>query len=273
MEPNEANGQAAPADLSETTAAAPVGDEGQSISPDQTTSNGPDLQVAQGESFFDPKSIEHSPELMLAYKQMQGKFTQGQQAIRADQQKIDAYNSYLQDPMGTIRQIVAQQGMTLVNGGPQPQEGQTEFSPKSWEDVVTHIRSQLEGDLKQQYQPLVNQVRDLKQQNVETYLDSNHTDWRTYEGEMISSLQAHPSLAADPDLLYRMSVPPEVLEARATARALERLKTGTEGSVVPGANRATLETSSKPTGKLSFNEAVDFAKSQLKSRGIGPVGS
>ena len=210
---------------------------------------------------------------MQAYKQMQGKFTQSQQSIRSQQQKIDAYNAAMQDPMGTVRQLASQYGMTVVDGQPAAQANGEEFNPKSWNDVVNHIKSQVENDVKQQYQPLVGQVQQLKQQNVEAYLDSNHADWRTYENEMISSLQTHPSLASDPDLLYRMSVPSEVLEARATARALERLKTGTDGSVVPGAKKATLQTSTKPTGKLSFNEAVSYAKSQLREKGIGPVGS
>ena len=97
-------------------------------------------------------------------------------------------------------------------------------------------------------------------------------DWRTYENEMINTLTTHPSLANDPDTLYRMSVPPEVLEARATARALEKLKGGTDSSVVPGARRATAETSTKPTGINNFNDAVAFAKSQLKQQGLKPVG-
>jgi len=273
MEPNETNGQADTANLdAETIAAAPGGDEGQSISPDQTTSSGPD-NGATGESFFDPKSIEHSPELVQAYKQMQGAFSKGMGGIRGDQQKIDAYNAAMANPAATVRQLAQQYGMTVVDGRPEAQAGGEEFNPKSWADVVSHIKSQVENDVSQRYQPIINQVRDLKQQSVETYLDANHTDWRTYENEMISTLQAHPSMAADPDTLYRMSVPSEVLEARATARALERLKTGKDGSVVPGANKATSETSTKPTGKLSFNEAVAFAKSQLKAQGIGPVGS
>lgn len=272
MEPNETNGQAATADLdAETIAAAPAGDEGQSISPDQTTSRGPD-SGATGESFFDPKSIEHSPELMQAYKQMQGNFSKNMAAVRENQQKIDAYNAAMANPTATVRQLAQQYGMTVVDGRPQEQATGEQFNPKSWDDVVNHIKTQVENDVSERYKPIINQVRDLKQQSVETYLDANHADWRTYENEMIRTLQAHPSMAADPDTLYRMSVPSEVLEARATARALERLKTGKDSSAVPGANRATSETSTKPTGKLSFNEAVAYAKSQLKAQGIGPGG-
>jgi len=272
MEPGQTQGQAAPADLTETTAVAPTGDKGQSISPAQTTSNGPDTG-AQGESFFDPKTIEHDPNLMQAYKQMQGNFSKHMSRVRADQDKINQYNQAMADPAGTVRQLAARYGMTVVDGKPQAANGgEQAFAPKTWSDVVNHVRKQVSDELTQQYQPLVNQVKDLKQQNVSQYLDTKFPDWKTYETEMIQSLQTHPSLAQDPDLLYRMSVPPEILEARATARALERLRGGTDAGLVPGAKRATLSTSTKPTGPMTFDESVAYARSKLKEQGLRPVG-
>lgn len=271
MEPEATVGQADTADLTETTAPAPDGDSGQSISPDQTTSSGPD-NAAHDETFFDPKSIEHSPELTQAYKQMQGNFSKHMTTVRGQQNKIDLYDQAMADPMATVRQLAAQHGMTVVNGQPQPEANAQDWTPNTWGDVVDHVREQVTQELTQQYQPLVNQVKDLKQQNVSQYLDSNFPDWKSYETEMIQSLSTHPSLSQDPDLLYRMSIPPEVLESRATARALEKLKGGTDASVVPGAKRATLSTSTKPSGPMSFDESVAYARSQLKAQGLGPVG-
>lgn len=271
MEPEVNEGQAENADLAETTAPAPGGDEGQSTTPVQTTDSGPDTG-AQGESFFDPKSIEHSPELMQAYKQMQGNFSKHMQKVRADQQKIDAYEAAMADPAGTARMLAQQYGLTVLDGQPQAQ-GDAEFSPKNWDDVVSHIRSQVEQDMRQQYEPLLGEVKNLKQQNIEQYLDGNYVDWRTYENEMIDTLRKHPSMANDPDTLYRMSVPQSVIEARATERALKKLKAGTDAGAVPGAAKATQVTSDKPTGKLSFNEAVEYAKASLRKKGISaPVG-
>jgi len=268
MEPQETEGQVAATDPAGTTDATPGGAEGQSVSPDQTTGDGPD--TGAGESFFDPKSIEHSPELMQAYKQMQGKFTQGQQSIRESQQKIETYDAAMRDPVGTARQLAQQYGMTLVEGQPQTTE---EFSPKSWDDVVSHIRTQVQAEMAQQYEPLVGEVKNLKQQNIEQYLDNKYTDWRTYESEMIGTLQKHPSMAHDPDALYRMSLPTDVLEARATERALARLKGGADSGAIPGASKATQVTSQKPSGALSFDDAVKYAKDQLRAQGLhAPVG-
>jgi hypothetical protein len=272
MEPQEDAGQVAATDPTGTTDATPGSDDGQSISTDQTTSDGPDAG-AKDESFFDPKSIEHSPELMQAYKQMQGNFSKKMQGIRDSRQKIDAYDAAMRDPQGTARQLAAQLGMTVVDGQPQPVGGE-EFKPQSWEDVVTHVTEQVREEMSQQYAPLVGEVKNLKQQNIEQYLDGNYSDWRTYESEMIGTLQKHPSMANDPDTLYRLSVPTEVMEARATERALKKLKGGVDAGAVGGTKKATQQTSTQPTGPLSFDEAVKFAKGQLASRGItGSVGS
>ena len=266
-------GQAGDANLGQagTTDAATGGDDGQSISSDQTTVTGTD-KGAQGESFFDPESIKDSPDLMAAYKGMQRTFGTKMEGIRDGQQKIDAYDAAMRDPAGTIRQLAAQQGMTVVNGQPQSVEGKT-FDPKSWEEVVKHVTEQVQTQMSEQYAPLVGEVKNLKEQNIRQYLDGKYNDWKTYETEMISTLQAHPSMANDPDKLYQMSIPSEVLEARATERALKRLKGGAESGAITGTKRATQTTSNKPTGLMTFDESVAYAKDQLRKQGISrPVG-
>lgn len=265
MEPEANEGQVANADPAGTTDATPEVSDGQSTRPDQTTASGPD-NTATGESFFDPKSIEHSPELLQAYKQMQGNFSKKMAGIREAQQKIELYDQAMRDPTGTVRQLAQQYGMTVVDGKPQQTNG--EFKPESWDDVVSHIREEVKAELAQQYEPLVGEVKNLKQQNIEQYLDTNYMDWRTYENEMITTLQRHPSLAGDPDKLYQLSVPAEVMEARATERALAKLKGKAESSAISGTNKTTQKTSDKPAGKLSFNEAVQYAKERLRKQGI-----
>ena len=270
-EPNGAEGQVAETDLSETTVAAPGSEGGQSAGTDQITASGPDTGTQTGESFFDPKTIEHSPELMQAYKQMQGAFSKKMGGIRENQQKLQMYDQFMANPSASIRQLAQQYGMTLVDGQPQPAADGQEFKPKSWDDVTSHIRQQVINEMNTAYEPLVGQVKDLKRQNVEQFLDSNFSDWKTYESEMIANLQKHPSLAEDPTMLYNMSVPRELLEARATERALKKLKGDTSASAVAGAKPATQTPTSRPEGKLSFNEAVQFAKQKLRKQGIGPV--
>ena len=266
-EPGTNEGQVAQADTGDTstTVATPNGSEGQSAGPAPTTGNGQE-QVTQGESFFDPKSIADKPELMAAYKQMQGKFTKAMQGIRGDQQRLDLVRQFEADPVGTIRRLAPQYGVSLLEGQP-PQQGEQKFEPKSWDDVVSHIRREVTAELAQQYEPMLNEVKNLKTQTVQQQLDSKYPDWATYEDEMIQNLQRHPSLANDTDLLYRMSVPPEVMEARATEAALKRLK-GSSDSATVSAPTATQQTSTRPKGKMSFDEAVQFARQQLKAQGI-----
>jgi hypothetical protein len=270
-EPQVTEGQAESTDLTETTATAPGGNDGQSAGTDQTTASGPDAGTQTGESFFDPKTIEHSPELMQAYKQMQGAFSKKMGGIRENLSKVEQYDQFMANPSATIRQLAQQYGMTLVDGQPQPAADGQDFKPQSWDDVTAHVRQQVINEMNAAYEPLVGQVKDLKRQNVEQFLDANFTDWKTYETEMIQNLQKHPSLAEDPTMLYNMSVPPELLEARATERALKKLKGDTSASAVAGAKPAAHTPTNQPEGKLSFNEAVQFAKQKLRKQGIGPV--
>ena len=248
-------GQAA-TDPQGTTTTAP---EGQSASPDQTTAKGPDRVE---ESFFDPKSIEHDPNLVKAYKQMQSSFSKKMAGIREGKDKIQAYDQAMADPVGTVRQLAAQHNLTVVDGGPE----ETEFKPNSWEEVVNHISEKIEAQVRKEYAPLLGEVKSLKQQTIEQYLDREYKDWRTYEDEMVETLTAHPSLANDPDKLYRLSVPSEVLEAQATERALAKIKGSADAGSVSGA-KSTQVTLDKPKIK-TFEDAVKFAKDKLRSQGL-----
>lgn len=271
-EPNGTEGQAAAADTGDagTTVAAPGGESGQSAGTGDTTPSGHRTETQNGEStFFDPKSLDGKPELQAAYKQMQGKFTKAMQGIRGQEQQLQLVKQFEADPVGTIRRLAPQYGVSIVDGQPPQQQNGQPFQPKNWEDVVSHIRSEVMSELNEQYQPLVGAVKDLKQQNIEQYFDSNHADWRTYEQEMIENLQAHPTLANDPDRLYEMSVPREVRDARAMEAALKKLKGETESSRVSGSKTATHVTHDQPKGKLSFNDAVKYAKAKLAKDGIG----
>ena len=267
---DETGGQAAEADTGDagTTVAAPEGAGEQSAGTAATTHSGQQAETQQGESFFDPQSIADKPELQAAYKQMQGKFTKAMQGIRGQEQKLQLIQQFEADPVGTIRRLAPQYGVSIVDGQPPKDANGQAFKPKDWNDVVSHIREEVMQELNQQYQPLVGAVKDLKQQNIEQYLDNNFSDWRTYESEMIENLQAHPTLANDPQRLYSMSVPQEVMERRAYERAMQKLKGERESGNVSGSKTAAQVSSDRPSGKLSFNEAVKFAKAKLAKEGI-----
>ena len=257
-EPNTNEGQAG-VDSEGTTAEASGASEGQSVTPSQTTSTGPDKTGA--ESFFDPKDLEGKPELQAAYKHMQSRFTKGMQGVKENQTKIDAYDGFQRDPLGTLQQLATQLGYKFVPGDGKADS--EDWQPSSWSDVMARAKDEVLRDMG----PVLDEVRNLKKQNVETYLDSNYSDWRVYEDDMVSNLQAHPSLASDPDKLYQISVPPEVLQAKATKDALAKIKGEGAAGEVSGAKR-TQKTSQEPSGPLTLDQAVKVAKERLANQGI-----
>jgi len=258
------NGQAA-ADPTGTTANAPGGSNGASVSSAQTTGNGPD--AAAIESFFDPASIAGKPELEAAYKQMQGSYTKRMQEFSKHRPKIDAYDNFERNPVGTMQQLAAQYGYQLVQRG-QDQTPDQNF--QSWDDVKKHFFDEFK---KEHLNPVVNEVKTLKKQSIESHLDSKFSDWRTYEPEMMEKLREHPSLVNDPDTLYRISVPQEVWEARATKAAMQKLKGATEHAQVAGGSSTAKQTSQAPTGKLSFDQAVEVARQKIRQLGLrAPAG-
>lgn len=252
------NGQAA-ADSSGTTAQAPAGSNGSTGSTAQTTGHGPAADA--GDSFFDPASIAGKPELEAAYKQMQGSYTKKMQDFAKHRPKIDAYDAFERDPLGTMQRIAQQYGYQFVQAGKdQPKD----WAPQSWDDVMARAKEEVLKEMR----PVFNEVKSLKQQNVETYLNTHHPDWKTYETEMMDTLKEHPSLVSDPDKLYRLSVPMEVWQARATKEALQKLQARTDNAQVSGGNTTTRQTTQEPTGPLSFNQAVEVARSRLQQRGV-----
>lgn len=252
------DGGQANADPSGTTAAAPAAVAATSGGSAQTTGNGSGA-VAE-ESFFDPRSIEGKPELQTAYKQMQGEFTKRMQKFRESQGKLENYSRFERDPVGTMQQVAAQMGYQLVQRG---QEQPKDWNPQSWDDVMEEAEKRVMDKMK----PVFGELKDLKKQNVEQYLDTKYSDWRTYEDGMMETLREHPSLVKDPDKLYRLAVPANVWEARATQAAMAKIKGATESAQISGGTTAR-QTTSEPTGKLSFNQAVEAAKKRLASQGL-----
>jgi hypothetical protein len=257
-------GQAAPT-AQATTAAAPPAAQGQSATPTQTTASGP--VAGEVESFFDPKSIADKPELMSAYKQMQSKWTKELSKFKEGGKKIEAYDSFIANPMGAIQQLAQQYGYSLVQKN--PNSAPEDDTPKTWDDVYKRAKQEVLNELK----PALGEIRQLKQQNVEQYLDHNYPDWRTYESEMLDTLKSHPTLSHDPDKLYRLSVPEEVFESRAAKAALSKLKAQGDSAQISGANSAPKPTPTEgPPRGASFNDYVAYARQKLASEGLRPVG-
>lgn len=260
MTDTNVQGGQAQADSTGTTAQAPVQGAGTSVGNGQTTGNGPDAGAM--ESFFDPASIADKPELQSAYKQMQASYTKRMQDFAKHRTKIDAYDRFEKDPLGTLRELATNYGWQLVQRGDKDQS--QDWNPQSWDDVMAKAKEEVLKEMR----PVFNEVKTLKKQNIEARLDSQYPDWRTYEDAMMDKLRAHPSLVEDPDALYRLSVPSEIWEARATSKAMQKLKGASENAQVSGGSTTTKQTTQEPTGPVSFDQAVDIARKRIAAQGL-----
>ena len=244
---------------------------------ERTTDAGPSTDA---EAFFDPSDLPD--ELRPAYKNMQKAFTKKMQGIKDHRQKIEAYDAFMTDPVGQLQTMARQYGYQLTRaeaqqmvqdqqaaGGQQPSQGQGQ-EPQTWEDVYRIAEERATQKVLQQISPYLSQVQDMRKNTMETFLDDNCPDWRVYEDDMMGNLRQHPSLVNNPEALYRMSVPPEVLESRATQKALKKLQTKSQSAKVGGKSSVKAGKVEIPDGPMSFAESVEWAKRKLEQDGIRP---
>lgn len=260
-ETGETGGQSAVAETSGQS-------EGQSNATEQTTaaassSNGAGGTDSGGESFFDYESIKGT-DLEPAYKEMQRAFGRKNEQLKSGLDKISQYDNFMQNPVESIRQVAQQHGYQLVQGNPQDQNGQTQnFS--NWDDVM----AEAEKRVMEKLQPMFGEMKNLKQQTIQQNLDTNFPDWRTYEDSMMENLQAHPTLVNNPELLYRMSIPSNVLDARATKRAMQKLQGQNDAGTIQSQSTTTQQASKSPT-KMTFDQAVAHARTEVRRQGLAP---
>jgi len=219
---------------------------------EQTTDQG----TVSEESFFDINELD--PGLLPAYKQMQGAFSKKMGGFTEQQSKIDAFDAFQNDPQAEIRRMAQQYGIEL--GQPKAEEN---FDPQNWDDVMSMAKSQIMEELS----PLFKDVQATKKASIETKLDSDYPDWRTYETEMIGLLKTHPSLSQDTDMLYKMAVPESIQMAKATKIALDKLKNKTDGATMSSGSTTARQLDKSKTVS-SFSEAVQMAKQNLADQGV-----
>lgn len=238
---------------------------GQSVAPTQTTVNG---TGEAGESFFDYESIKGKPELEAAYKEMQRAFGSKTQALAGSKDKIAQYDQFMSNPVDTMRQLAQQYGYQMVQGQAPAEDGKPK-SYKSWEEVEKAADERADKRMMEKFGPVFGDLQKIKTQNVEQSLNNNYPDWKVYEDSMMENLKKYPELVNDHDMLYRMSVPQEVMEARATKKALAKLQGTTESGTVQGQSSTTRQTAKKP-GKMTFDQAVAFARQEVRRQGLSP---
>jgi len=208
--------------------------------------------------FYDPTQLPD--EMQGLYKEMQGAFTKKMQDFSSRKDDLELMDQFRANPQAVLQQVATQYGLTLNQGqGEEPGE----FEPQTWDDVTKTVTEQVISQL----QPLLGKVQELQKGNIEQHLDQNHPDWRVYEDKMMSLVNQHPTLADNPDLLYKLSVPDDVLQSRATQMALKKLQTNTDGAQVSSGSSTNKSVTTNPKVN-NFNDAVKAAKAKLASQGM-----
>lgn len=224
----------------------------------QTTDQGSETLI------YDPEMIRGKPELEALAKQLQGSYTRKTQELAGQRQKIEAYDSFVNDPLAAMRNFAQQYGYSLIQGQPEQQQ-QGEFQPQTWDEVLGEATNRAKSELLKELSPLIGRVEKLQQQNIESYLDTHHSDWRSYEDRMTDIVKQHPTMARDPDLLYEMAIPKDIRQSRATQAALAKIKTDSGAAQVSGGSSTSKQVSDRPNKPLSFREAYEYAKKKIGS--------
>ena len=236
-----------------------------------TTGDG--TQDSAEETFFNPADLDGKPELQAAYKNMQRAFSKRMSDLSTHRQKIEAYDSFNSDPIKNMSEALSRMGYQVVpqNANAPSNEPQNE-DPQSWDDVYSKATQAAKAEIMREFGPIINQVQGMRKSAIENQLAELDPTWQQYEPDMQKNLKSHPSLANDPAMLYRMSVPASVLESRATQAALKKLQAKTDSSKVSGATTTKTPGTEMPNKPMSFQESVDFARKQLASQGLSAPG-
>lgn len=258
-------------DATGTTPTAPATEAGQaavqgSTPPEQATG------TQAEDSFFDPAQLP--PELKSVYKQMQSAYTRKTQTLAQQRQKVEAYDAFMRDPVGSLQQVASQYGMQITRAQAaeaiQSQQGgvqqSDQWEPKTWDDVFVRAEERAMEKVMQKLAPVLGNVHKLQANNIEAQLNSIDPNWKIYEDDMRATLTQHPSLVGDVEKLYRLSVPEEVYSTRAVQAALKRIQSTTNQASM-ASRSSTSRTVATDKVPDSFSEAVELARKQLASQG------
>jgi hypothetical protein len=204
---------------------------------------------------------------------MHAAFTKRMQGISTDRDLLDQAKRFMADPITGMQQMAQQYGYRLTRaeaaaavaqqGQPAQWDPRSGEAPPDWDTVLSAAETRAEQRLMQKFGPIIENVQKLQATHIEKQLDDLDPQWRAHEDAMKESMRKHPTLVNDVNMLYRMSVPPEVLEARATQAALSRINKTTQSARVSGTS-TTRGTVAAPREVKTFADAVEAAKEQLK---------
>ena len=272
--PGAGEGTILEAPVTGTTDGTPATETGSGTATGATSTGPAATGQAPEDSFFDPTQL--TPELQGRYKQMQSAFSKkmAEMADRAKKyQALEQFSPVIEqfqrDPITTIQQLAAQQGFQLTRAqaaGVAAQQGVApqQWEPQTWDEVLSKAEERAEARLMQKLAPIIGNVQQMTAKNIESQLDGIDPEWRTYENVMKDTLREHPTLVNDVRKLYRLSVPEDVMESRATQTALTRLTKRTDAAKASGTS--TVKSAPAPPDIKTFQDAVAFAKAELSQR-------
>jgi hypothetical protein len=270
-----AAGEGTPAAAPEgTPAAVPVTTEGHAPAAEGSSETGHPATTGPGtqqeEAFFDRSKVP--PELLPAYKEMQSAWTKRMMGLSQDKELLDQAKAFIRDPITGMQQLARQHGYILTRAEaaaavanqnqPQPWDPESGQDPPDWKTLMSTAEARAEQRIMQKFGPIIENVQKLQATSIEKQLDDLDPQWRTYEDAMRENLRDHPTLVKDINKLYRLSVPAEVIEARATQAALNRLSKNANSARVSGTSSAR-GTVAAPREVKTFADAVEAAKEQL----------
>jgi hypothetical protein len=222
--------------------------------------------------------INSLPEEARAYalkaeRDMKAAFTRKAQELAANRNKVDEYDRFMADPVASLQRLAAQYGFHIspaqaAHALGQPPTQPEEWQPNDWNEVLERAaqkgKDQALAEFQTKFKPFLDTVQQQQQKNIEAQLTSIDPEWKNYEGEMVALLKEHPTLARNVEKLYRLAVPPEVIEARATKAAIERMQKNASAARVSSVS-TTKSTPAQQEAK-TFAEAVEMAKAQLSNQ-------
>lgn len=224
------------------------------------------------------------------YKAMQADYTRKTQTLakqrKAEEQKIQAYNEFMSNPVENLKRMAQQYGMTLTTAQAQAvvdQQNQQQrqgvspdWSPNTWDEVfakageyVSPIMQEKLQELEQRHQQELAELRatvgEYRQEKVSKQLAEIDPEWHQYEPQMRELLDEIPGLARNISALYRAAVPLEVIQARANQAALKKYEAKTQAAKVESSGHSK-SSSPAPKGPMTFEEAFQAAKRELGRR-------
>lgn len=233
---------------------------------------------------------EEQERLEPYYKAMQADYTRKTQTLakqrKAEEQKIQAYNEFMANPVDNLKRMAQQYGMTLTTAQAQAVVDQQQqqqrqglspdWSPNTWEEVFNkageYISPMMQGKLQELEQRHQQELADLRatvgeyrQERVSKQLAEIDPEWHQYEPQMRELLEEIPGLAGNISALYRAAVPLEVIQSRANQAALKKYEAKTQAAKVESSGHSK-SSSPAPKGPMTFEEAFQAAKRELGRR-------